>query len=71
MKEQLLELLKVKSILSILFSLTTCVLAIKGILGIETFMTVTMSIITYYFTRRCKENGNTDNLEVNHYDNQV
>ncbi len=57
MKKYLYELLKVKSILSILFSLTTCFLALKGMIEMETFMTVTMAIITYYFTRRCKDNG--------------
>ena len=41
--KELKNLLKVKSILSILFSVTTC------------YMALTMAIITYYFTR--KENN--------------
>ncbi len=60
MKKYLYELLKVKSILSILFSFTTCFLAIKGMIKMETFMSLTMAIITYYFTRRCKDNGDQD-----------
>ncbi len=60
MKKYLYELIKVKSILSLFFSITTCILALKGILEMETFMTVTMAIITYYFTRRCKDNGDTE-----------
>lgn len=45
------NLLKVKSILSILFSVTTCYLAIKGIISIEAFIGLTASIITYYFNK--------------------
>jgi uncharacterized membrane protein (DUF441 family) len=45
------NLLKVKSILSILFSVTTCYLAIKGVISIEAFIGLTASIITYYFNK--------------------
>ena len=45
------NLLKVKSILSIMFSVTTCYLAIKGIISIEAFVGLTASIITYYFNK--------------------
>lgn len=54
MKEAIINLLKVKTILSLLFSFTTCFLAIKGIIEMETFMAITMAIITYYFTRKEK-----------------
>lgn len=50
--KELKNLLKVKSILSILFSLTTCYMALKGKINTETFMALTMAIITYYFTRK-------------------
>lgn len=30
----------------------------------ETFMTVTMAIITYYFTRRCKDNGDIESEDM-------
>lgn len=45
------NLLKVKSILSIMFSVTTCYLAIKGVISIEAFVGLTASIITYYFNK--------------------
>ena len=50
--KEIRNLLKVKSILSILFSLTTCYMALKGKINTETFMALTMAIITYYFTRK-------------------
>lgn len=51
MKQALINLLKVKTILSLLFSLTTCYLAIKGKISMETFVAITMSIITFYFNK--------------------
>lgn len=50
--KEIKNLIKVKSILSILFSLTTCYMALKGKINTETFMALTMAIITYYFTRK-------------------
>ena len=52
MKEALIGLLKLKSILSLLFCVTTCYLAITKQIEMETFMAITMAIITYYFTRK-------------------
>jgi len=52
MKNAFINLFKVKTILSLMFSITTCYLAVKGKIEMETFMSVTMSIITYYFTKR-------------------
>ena len=54
MKKQLTNLFKLKSILSLMFCITTCYLAIKGKIEMETFMAITMAIITYYFTRKEK-----------------
>lgn len=48
----LVNLLKVKTILSLMFSITTCYLALKCKMEIETFIAITSSIITYYFTRK-------------------
>lgn len=52
MKERLAKLLELKSLLSIAFCGTTCYLSIIGKIEMETFMAITMSIITYYFTRK-------------------
>lgn len=54
MKKQIAKLIDLKSILSLLFCITTCYLAIKGKIEMETFMAITMAIITYYFTRKEK-----------------
>jgi hypothetical protein len=57
MKQALINLLKVKTILSLLFSLTTCYLAIKGKISMETFIALTASIITYYFNKPKDKDG--------------
>lgn len=48
------ELLKLKSILSLMFCITTCYLAISGKISMEVFVGITMSIITYYFNKKEK-----------------
>lgn len=55
MKQAFTNLLKLKSILSIMFCTTTCVLAFFGRIEMETFMAITMAIITYYFTKKENE----------------
>lgn len=57
MKQAIINLLKVKTILSLLFSITTCYLAIKGKISMETFIALTASIITYYFNKKEGENN--------------
>lgn len=52
MKNAIISLLKVKTILSLMFSITTCYLAVTKQIQMETFMAITMSIITYYFTKK-------------------
>lgn len=55
MKDALTRLLKLKSILSLMFCSVTCYLACKGLIEMETFMAITMSIITYYFAKKENE----------------
>lgn len=55
MKNALINLLKVKTILSLLFSITTCYLAVAGKINMETFVAFTMAIITYYFNKKENE----------------
>lgn len=52
MKNALISLLKLKSLLSLMFCGVTCYLAVVGSIEMETFMAITMAIITYYFTRK-------------------
>ncbi len=53
------DLFKLKSIMSLVVVITTCVLTFKGIVNVGEFMIMSASIITYYFTR--KKDGKEDN----------
>ena len=45
------NLFKVKTILSLLVIITTCILTFRNVVSVEAFMAIAASIITYYFTR--------------------
>lgn len=51
----LANLLKVKTILSLAVIITTCILTFKNIVSVEAFMAIASAIITYYFTKKDKE----------------
>ena len=51
MGEKLKNLIDVKSIVTIIFTLVFAALAITGVIGGEDFMTTFLIIITYYFTK--------------------
>lgn len=46
------ELLKLKSILSLMFCGVTCFLAVTNTVSVDAFMGLTSAIVTYYFTRK-------------------
>lgn len=46
------NLFKVKTILSILVIVTTCILTYKNVISVEGFMAIASAIITYYFTKK-------------------
>lgn len=46
------KLFKVKTILSLLVIVTTCILTFKNVVSVEAFMSIVASIITYYFTKK-------------------
>ena len=50
--DNLANLLKLKSILSLIVVVTTCVLTVKGQFEAATFIGLATAIITYYFTRK-------------------
>ena len=60
--ENLADLFKVKTILSLCVIITTCILTFKNVVSVEAFMAIASAIITYYFTRpenqENKEMGN-------------
>ncbi len=49
--KNLADLFKVKTILSLLVIVTTCILTFKGVLDVTAFMAIASAIITYYFTK--------------------
>ncbi|MEG1705090.1 MAG: hypothetical protein RR290_00755 [Clostridia bacterium] len=49
--ENIANLFKVKTILSLSVIITTCILTYKGVIDVVAFMTITSAIITYYFTK--------------------
>lgn len=49
------NLFKVKTILSITVIITTCILTFKNAISVEAFMAIASAIITYYFTKKEKE----------------
>lgn len=58
------KLFKVKTILSLLVIITTCILTFRNVVSVEAFMAIAASIITYYFTRtEDSENQNIENEE--------
>lgn len=61
MKERLVKLLSVKSIVTIFATLVFCYMSIMGVLSSEQFMTVFTMIISFYFcTQNEKKNTNTN-----------
>ena len=58
------KLFKVKTILSLLVIITTCILTFRNVVSVEAFMAIAASIITYYFTRtEDSQNQNIENEE--------
>lgn len=46
------QLFKVKTILSLLVIVTTCILTFQNVISVEAFMAMASAIITYYFTKK-------------------
>lgn len=53
--ENIANLFKVKTILSLCVIITTCILTFNGVVSVEGFMAIASAIITYYFTKNEKE----------------
>lgn len=57
------NLFKVKTILSLLVIVTTCILTFRDVVSVEAFMTIAASIITYYFTRKENTDESSNSVE--------
>lgn len=53
--ENIANLFKVKTILSLCVIITTCILTFNNVVSVEAFMAIASAIITYYFTKNEKE----------------
>lgn len=60
MKEQLLKLLKVKSLVTLLLTLVFAYLSVVGKIGEQLFMTVFSVIIAFYFGTQAEKNSKTE-----------
>lgn len=61
--QNIANLFKVKTILSLTVVITTCILTFKGLVPTEAFMTMAGAIVTYYFTRKNTEDIKNENKE--------
>ncbi len=55
MKDKLIELLKVKSIITILVAGVFTYLAVKGILPIDKVMEIILLVFTFYFAKNANQ----------------
>ena len=57
MKEALTRLIKVKSIVTIMLTAVFCVLAWKGVVSAEQFVTIFTTVIAFYFGTQSRKDG--------------
>ena len=57
MKDALTRLIKVKSIVTIMLTAVFCVLAWKGVVSAEQFVTIFTTVIAFYFGTQSKKDG--------------
>lgn len=59
MKAAIARLIKVKSLVTIMLTITFCYMAIKGVIGSEQVLTIFTTVIAFYFgTQTIKEDKN-------------
>ena len=61
MKKALIDLIKVKTVITLAITIVFCYLAIKTILPIETTTMVIGMVFTYYFNKDKNTNNNNNN----------
>lgn len=61
-REKLANLLKVKTIVTILLTVVFCVLALTGVIAAELFMGVFTVVIGFYFGSQAEKRNNSQNL---------
>lgn len=52
MKDKLAKLIDVKSIVTIILTVIFCVLSLRGVIKADSFMTIFVMVMTYFFTKK-------------------
>lgn len=60
MRNELIKLIKVKSIVTIILTLVFCELALKGVVSGEQFVTIFTTVIAFYFGTQFQKNENKE-----------
>lgn len=63
MKEKLINLIDVKSILTILLTLVFCYLSVTGAITPEQFVTIFMMVVSFYFGVKSGQKDSAQNTE--------
>jgi 5-bromo-4-chloroindolyl phosphate hydrolysis protein len=64
LKERLANLLKVKTIITIMLSIVFCYLAVVGVIAAELFMSVFTVIIAFYFGTQAQKRADAAGAEL-------
>ena len=64
LKERLANLLKVKTIVTLMLTIVFCVLALTGVIAAELFMTVFTVIIAFYFGTQAQKAADVAGTEL-------
>lgn len=64
LKERLANLLKVKTIITIMLTVVFCVLALTGVIAAELFMTVFTVVIAFYFGTQAQKRADEAGTEL-------
>lgn len=62
--ERLANLLKVKTIITIMLTIVFCVLALTGVIAAELFMTVFTVVIAFYFGTQAQKRADEAGTEL-------
>ena len=63
MKNKLSKLINVKSIVTILLTFVFCILAVRGTVSAEQFMTIFTTVIAFYFGTQFQKNEDENKEE--------
>lgn len=71
MKSKIAKLINVKSIVTLLLTMVFCILAIRGTISAEQFLTIFTTVIAFYFGTQYQKNEYKNNEEENSNGNDI